>query len=133
MTSSSTIVFRAPAHPENPSHLDFRDTSFFTGPNVHLPSPTDVLKQQACNPQRHNIVFFEDLGLAVKFGTHPRVHLDEALTMRALWEAFPRHEVPVPEVFGWRTEDIKRLARSKPIYDGSDQSPTRVLSVGLAL
>lgn len=87
-TSPTSVALRVPTHTVNSERLVFRSTSFFTGSksaNAYLPSPTDVLNRHARNPGRHHrIAIFEELGLVVKFGQPPHVHLDYALTMRAL-------------------------------------------------
>lgn len=104
--SQDTITLHMPQHGDDPSRLDFRDTSFFTSANSILPSAADVLQRHAEDPESpHGIAIFEELALVVKFGQPSHVHLDNALTMRALWQAFPNREIPVPEVFGWRSED----------------------------
>lgn len=41
--------------------------------------------------------------MAVKIDDASYLNLEEAQTMRAIQQAFPNGEVPVPEVFGWRT------------------------------
>lgn len=124
--SPSTIILRVPKHTSNLSHLEFRDSSFFARPgstNLHLPSPADVLQRHAHSPgSQHDIAVFDKLALVVKFGQASHNHLDNALTMRALWKAFPKREVPVPEVFGWRVEGnmnfiYMSLVPGKLLYD----------------
>lgn len=95
---------------EQQSHVDFPNTTFFTRPSgsaqVSLPSPAEVLAHhKRSSPRSSRIAVFEELGLVVWFGKPPRVHLDDALTMRALRKASPKGEAPIPEVFGWRIED----------------------------
>ena len=83
--------------------IDFHDTSFFQSsklPFPQLPTPTAVFEQY---PRIGNgVVKFEHLNLAVKVGQSEYLRLEEAQTMIAIRRAFPNHEVPVPEVFGWR-------------------------------
>lgn len=96
---------------EQQSHVAFIDTTVFTRPGcsaqkVSLPSSAEVLAQhKRSSPRSLRVAAFEEFGLVVKFRWPPRVRLDDALTMRALREAFPKGEVPIPEVFGWRLED----------------------------
>ena len=52
-----------------------------------------------------NVVRFEDMNLVVKLGDPSRVRLEEALALKAVKQAFPGNEVPVPELFGWRVAD----------------------------
>jgi len=121
--SLDTITLHVSKHGGDPSCIDFRDTSFFTSANSNLPSAADVLKRHAQDSESpHGIAIFEDLALVVKFGQPSHVHLDNALTMRALWQAFPNREIPVPEVFGWRSEDNKNfiymsLVPGKHLYE----------------
>lgn len=89
---------------QNPD-IDFRETSFFqnsTGRNHELPSTFEVDEREAKSPGR-GVTIFEEMDLVVKSGHRQHGRLEEALTMRALRKAFPNGEVPVPEVFGWRT------------------------------
>lgn len=121
--SRGTITLHVPKHGDDPSRLDFRETSFFTSANSNLPSAADVLQRHAKDSRSpHGIAIFEELALVVKFGQPSHVHLDNALTMRALWQAFPNREIPVPEVFGWRSEDNKNfiymsLVPGKHLYE----------------
>ncbi|KAI7780869.1 hypothetical protein LA080_015436 [Diaporthe eres] len=79
--------------------LDFRDTFFFTSANSNLPSAADVLQRHAEDSESpHGIAIFKELALMVKFGKPSHVYLDNALTMRALWQAFPNREIPVPKM-----------------------------------
>lgn len=88
-------------------NIDFHDTSFFTqnAPGAKLPSPEEVrklnfeLNGRYAKNQRPPLVFYEDLGLVVKYGRW--IHVAEA---QCLWW-FNRHMkdvVPTPELFGWR-------------------------------
>lgn len=121
--SQGTITLHVPKHGNDPSRLDFRDTSFFISANSNLPSAADVLQRHAEDSESpHGIAIFEELALVVKFGQPSHVHLDNALTMRALWQAFPNREIPVPEVFGWSSEDNKNfiymsLVPGKHLYE----------------
>lgn len=90
---------------QNPD-VDFRETSFFknsAGQKHELPSPSEVDQHKAKNPGLICVTIFEELNLVVKSGHRQHGRLEEALTMRTLREVFPNGEVPVPEVFGWRT------------------------------
>lgn len=48
---------------------------------------------------------FEELNLVVKYGGPLQVRTEGALAMHAIHAAFPKDDVPVPELFGWRVED----------------------------
>lgn len=61
--TQTSVVLRVPGHPDNPSCLDFPETSFFTRTstaNPQLPSPSDVLARNAKDPLPNNVVMFED-------------------------------------------------------------------------
>jgi hypothetical protein len=85
--------------------MDFLESSFFkiNGLNRRLPTPAEV---RALSPT-HTIssqpppVKFEHLNLIVKFGPHVSV-----VEAQCLWliRKVLRHEVPVPEVYGWRVD-----------------------------
>lgn len=84
------------------SEMDFHDSSFFRqNPSRHLPTPAFILERQS--KLGSGIVKFEDMDMVVKYGPSSYLRLEEAQTMHALMRAFPEAEVPVPEVFGWRT------------------------------
>ncbi len=82
---------------------EFHDTSFFqsqAGRTVHLPSPTEVLRD---HPNLSDgVAIYENLNLVVKFNDSRFLRREEAQALRAIRQAFPEGEVPVPEVFGWR-------------------------------
>ncbi|POR35336.1 Phosphotransferase enzyme family protein [Tolypocladium paradoxum] len=83
------------------AEMDFHDSSFFRcNARPQLPTPTAILQQF---PDRGaTVVKFEHLNLAVKYGHSSYPRLEEAQTMRAIRQAFPHDDIPVPEVFGWR-------------------------------
>ena len=85
------------------AEVDFQDSSFFQSNGAvraQLPTPLSVLQQL---PNRGpGVVKFEDLHLAVKFGDSDWVRFEEAQTMRAVRQAFPVNDIPIPEVFAWR-------------------------------
>lgn len=86
------------------AETDFHDTSFFNSgqlPVPQLPTPAEIRQQYLDRGAR--VIKFEHLNLIVKIGHPSQVRLEEAQTMRAIRQAFPHHDVPVPEVFGWRT------------------------------
>ncbi|KAI7777630.1 hypothetical protein LA080_003191 [Diaporthe eres] len=96
--SLDTITLHVPKYGDDPSHLEFRDTSFFKSANSNLPSAAEVLQQHGKDSESfYGIAIFQELGLLVKFGQPSYVQLDNALTMRALWQAFPNRDIPVPE------------------------------------
>lgn len=83
---------------------DFLDTSFFqstSGETYELPSPASVLEKDARGGGRGTVAIPE-LNLLVKFDQAAYLRFDEAVTLRAI-HAFPNGEIPVPELFGWRT------------------------------
>ncbi|KAL2859869.1 kinase-like domain-containing protein [Aspergillus lucknowensis] len=84
--------------------LDFTDSSFFTCPGRQLPTPMQVraLSKDIGQIPRPKPIKFEELNLIVKFGRH--VTTLEALNLWMVRKVF-KDEVPVPEVFGWRTDD----------------------------
>jgi hypothetical protein len=89
----------------------FQSSSFFSRNNGHpLPTLSEVLAtsevqnssedREKANPPP---VFYESLGLAVKFGRDETVSVSEGQCLWALGRLLP--EVPVPEIYGWSTED----------------------------
>ena len=89
----------------------FQHSSFFSRNNGHpLPTLSEVLAASAVqnSPEDHKKanpppVFFESLGLAVKLGRDETVSISEGQCLWALGRLLP--EVPVPEIYGWSTED----------------------------
>ncbi|RLL97414.1 hypothetical protein CFD26_102572 [Aspergillus turcosus] len=99
-------------------NFDVKDSSFFRKWR-ELPSPRDVQAQAesqhlaGVNPDprrdyrrdassgRPPPVVFEDMGLLIKWGSLVEIH--EAFTLYALRRLLSGR-VPVPEVYGWRTE-----------------------------
>ncbi|KFA75714.1 hypothetical protein S40288_04955 [Stachybotrys chartarum IBT 40288] len=83
--------------------VDFRDTSFFQTKEASTslsPTPLAIIEE---NPRvEKDVLIFKDQHLAVKIGPSTMVKFEEALAMRAIKKAFPKNEIPVPEVFGWR-------------------------------
>lgn len=96
--------------PSEPA-VTFQESSFFSRNPTHTSFPTlsDVLARSAEQnpPEAHqrpqpSPVFFESLGLAVKFGRDNTVNIAEGQCLWALRRLLP--EVPVPEIYGWSTE-----------------------------
>jgi hypothetical protein len=84
---------------------EFRDTAFFRihGSARTLPTPDEV-RAKVSGPWRAGRpppVVFHDLGLLVKFGS--LVTTAEAQSL-VLIKTQLKEQVPVPEVYGWRTE-----------------------------
>ncbi|KAM3422418.1 hypothetical protein BST61_g2769 [Cercospora zeina] len=85
----------------------FYESSFFKQDGSHdsrqtqLPPPQEVLERS--RDGIGGVVKFESLGLAVKFGPSDYLRFEEAQAMIAIRQTFPGGEIPVPEVFGWRT------------------------------
>lgn len=96
--------------------MDFHDTSFFESNGPSLPQlPTPEILQQ--HPDLSDgVVKFEHLNLVVKAGYADYLRLEEAQTMQALRQAFPDNEVPVPEVFGWKTSGEQVFIYMSLIY-----------------
>ncbi|KAJ0415295.1 hypothetical protein BJY00DRAFT_304967 [Aspergillus carlsbadensis] len=84
--------------------VDFLDSTFFTVPNRHLPSPEEVaaLSDGLGKISRPNTLVIGGLNLLTKFGPH--VTPLEAANLWMVRRVF-NNTVPVPEVFGWRTDD----------------------------
>lgn len=92
------------------AEIDFRDTSFFQSDGAEqpeLPSPEDLIQQCPNLREGRTVAKFEHLNLVVKAGRSDYLRLEEAQTLRAIRQAFPSGEVPVPEVFGWRKVGVR--------------------------
>jgi hypothetical protein len=98
--------------PSSAADIEFRDTSYPKRfpPAIlgevpplppPLPPPTDVLAQRP--NARFGIVRYERLGVLVKFGLPRKVKIEEAQALQALRRAFRNDEVPVPELYGWKS------------------------------
>ncbi|KPM43226.1 hypothetical protein AK830_g3342 [Neonectria ditissima] len=84
--------------------MDFSDTSFFQSQDNEprqLPTPASIVKDLPglCEC----VIKLENLNLAVKIGRPQYLRLEEAQSLQILRQIFPTHEVPVPEVFGWKS------------------------------
>lgn len=98
--------------PSDPT-VFFEDSSFFRkfGTRcISLPNLSEVLaksmeqnSQEAHRRPNPPPVFFESIRLAVKFGRDGTVSICEGQNMWAIRRLLPR--VPVPEIYGWSTED----------------------------
>jgi hypothetical protein len=93
-----------------PCAVDIPESSFFrrqeTSPNApgpKLPTPTEV--RSYTGHDNYGAVAFHELGLFVKWGREHLVRIEEAQSLRAIRRAFPKNEVPVPELVAWRSED----------------------------
>ena len=73
--------------------MDFVDSSFVKTAGRKLPCP------QKLGASREGITIISEMQLVIKFG--PRVTIDEAVTMWVV-RKYLGHQVPVPELFGWR-------------------------------
>lgn len=86
--------------------VEFRNTSYFrvaarSIPVPPLPPPAAVLAER---PHAHSgTVRYEHLGLIVKFGLAHKVRVEEAQALQAVRRASPHNEVPVPELYGWKS------------------------------
>lgn len=86
--------------------IDFVDTSFFiAGTDRQLPTPTQVraLSKDIDTRAQPTPVKYEELGLLVKLGPH--FNTVEALNLWTIKKVFG-DDIPVPEVFGWRVDDV---------------------------
>lgn len=111
----SSFVFSTKTLPSGPS-VTFKDSSFFlrNGHDAVLPSPSEVLAQsleqspEQGPPDQHwrirPPVYYEDLGLLVKYGYDPKVTVAEGQCLWALRQAALPH-VPVPEIYGWTKDE----------------------------
>ncbi|KAK4461562.1 phosphotransferase enzyme family protein [Cladorrhinum samala] len=93
------------------SAATFLGSTFFSrnGPDAQLPSPADVrqrfwTQRPTAKNQKAGFppVFYQELGLVVKFGPPIEVSIAEGQCLWVLRRVVP--EVPVPEVYGW-TQD----------------------------
>lgn len=118
MTTKQKRIQLTPSEIPNSPNFDVKDSSFFTKWS-HLPSPEEVRAQAKAqhlariNPDERKAysmdglhvrppsVLFEHMGLLVKWGTDAR--LSEAQCLYAIGR-FIGDSVPVPEVYGWRTD-----------------------------
>ncbi|KAF4997580.1 hypothetical protein FGRMN_3785 [Fusarium graminum] len=105
---------------------DFLDTSFFKSDEAcraQLPTPASIIEKYGDGGAR--VVRIEHLNVAVKINLVCHLHLEEAQTMRAIRQMFPNGEIPVPEVFGWRTHGRQHfiymsLVRGKTLREAWD-------------
>lgn len=93
------------------SEMDFRDTSFFQSQEtpVELPTPAEIMQKYPEIGDGSRIARFDDINLIVKLGPTDYLRLEEVQTMWAMRQVFPNGEIPVPEVFGWRTVDDRHF------------------------
>ncbi|KAK2765226.1 hypothetical protein FQN54_008925 [Arachnomyces sp. PD_36] len=115
--SQAPIILPLSAIPKD-RDFDVKDSSFFLK-HAQLPSPQTVRsearaqylagiridKRKHFDPAGLNLspppVIFESMGLFVKWGR--RAQLSEGQTLYAV-RRYLKNEVPVPEVYGWRTD-----------------------------
>lgn len=84
-------------------NIDFKETSFFSRYSA-LPSPAEVRAASGRVHLNERLpTYFPDMGLAVKWGLV--ITIAEGQCMWAFRHLLP-DIVPVPEVYGWRTEDV---------------------------
>ncbi|KAI0542880.1 hypothetical protein GGR58DRAFT_509745 [Xylaria digitata] len=86
---------------------EFHDTSFFQSRAILREHPN----------LRDGVVIYEDLNLVVKFNDSRFLRREEAQALRAIRQAFPEGEVPVPEVFVGKT-----LREVWPLLTNDDKS-----------
>lgn len=96
--------------PSEPT-VAFKDSSFFSRNPTHnlLPSLSEVIERSVAqnDPKDHQKprptpVYFESLGVMVKFSRYDMINISEGQCLWALGRLLP--EVPVPEIYGWSTE-----------------------------
>lgn len=117
MVNNEGPVRLTPSMIPNTLNFDVKDSSFFSKWR-ELPSPKDVQAQAksqhlagvnpdmeihptAMDDPRPPPVVLEDMGLFIKWGS--AVRISEALALFALRRLLDGR-VPVPEVYGWRTD-----------------------------
>lgn len=121
MTTKQKRIQLTPSEIPNSPNFDVKDSSFFTKWS-HLPSPEGVRAQAKAqhlagiNPDKRKVyngfhvtpppVLFEDMGPFVKWGIDTQ--LSEARCLYAI-RGFIGDIVPVPEVYGWRTDGDERF------------------------
>lgn len=77
---------------------------------MDFPTPSRILAESAVQApsfqdcEERPPVYFEELGLVVKYGKEPKVNIAEAQCLWALKQVMPH--IPVPEIYGW-TQDTK--------------------------
>ena len=84
--------------------MDLLESSFFEsgGPTMpQLPTPASIIDQHG-DSERARVIIIENPPMAVKVGGPEELRLEEVQAMCAIRQVFPKGEVPVPEVFGWR-------------------------------
>lgn len=83
--------------------MDFLDSSFFKNPGQCLPTPAQVraLSSDVSTSPQPRPIIFEKPDVFVKFG--PYVTVAEAQCLWMIRRVF-HGRIPVPEVFGWRTD-----------------------------
>ncbi|EUC40612.1 hypothetical protein COCMIDRAFT_41082 [Bipolaris oryzae ATCC 44560] len=102
--------------------MDFPDTAWFKTHGQTQQFPThEHLLSLVPNDSHSNIVKFEDLSLAVKFGRH--VTTTEAINIWVVRRMF-QEAVPVPELYGWRVLEQEGKGRYVFIYMQLIQGPT---------
>ncbi|PPJ51969.1 hypothetical protein CBER1_10085 [Cercospora berteroae] len=85
----------------------FKQHDGFSSQQAELPTPQEVLARS--RDGIGGVVKFEFLGLAVKSGPSDVLNFEEAQAMMAIRRAYSHGEVPVPEVFGWKTHETRRF------------------------
>lgn len=83
----------------------FFQTRSALGSAPRLPSPGEVLQRNA--GEGYGVIKYEELNLVVKYGSPSELRVEGAVAMHAIQQAFSRDDIPVPELFGWRTYDRK--------------------------
>lgn len=84
-------------------NMDFLDSSFFKNPGQCLPTPAQVraLSSDVSTSPQPRPIIFENPDVFVKFG--PYITVAEAQCLWMIRRVF-HGRIPVPEVFGWRTD-----------------------------
>jgi hypothetical protein len=98
----TSLIVHASHLPQPRQQMDFLDSTFFRAfPKQTLPTPAEIRAMSGSKSSKPPPVFIQHLGTVVKFGNF--VNVAEA---QSLWLVGTRlgHCVPVPEVYGWRTD-----------------------------
>ena len=91
-------------------NYDNLESSFFKtrsggAPMPQLPAPEEVLQRNS--DRVYGVIKYEELSLFVKYGGHTQLRIEGAVAMHAIRQTFSKEDLPVPELFGWRTYDGK--------------------------
>lgn len=91
--------------PSLPGYENLESSFFQTqsagAPTAQLPSPEEVLQRNAGDG--YGLLKYEELNLVVKYGGHSELRIAGVVAMHAVRQTFSNDDVPVPELFRWKT------------------------------